>query len=338
MFYKIILSLSSIIVTLIIVEISFSFLDIYTPRPTNIIRENIDKKSNNFVIDKDVGWKMAPNTKFRWITEKRRIMYQSNERGFRVSKNSGSLQKHGSRKLLILGDSHIWGLGIEYNKTLAGILSRSTEKLDVVNLAMPGFGLDQMYLSLVHWGLNENPDFVIAGIFTDDFFRSFTNHTVFFNKPVFKDLNGRLVLKSPGDRPGAIYRYLEKKSRILELYRDGEEWLGRNYGVGVWWNLNKLILDKIVQTCKTNNIPLLAVHIPYYTGNKFPVLKRYFDEKNIEYIDLNEMAKGNLQSYYFKKDKHLNESSHKLLAKYANKWIKNNRDKSKNNKISPNYQ
>jgi len=39
------------------------------------------------------------------------------------------------------------------------------------------------------------------------------------------------------------------------------------------------------------------------------------------------MAKGNLKSYYFKKDKHLNENGHKLIAKYADKWIKSNLDK-----------
>jgi hypothetical protein len=326
MFNKILLSVLSLILALIIIEILFSVLDIYTPRPTYHIREIKTDLSKHFAVDKDVGWTMVPNNNFQWITEKRRIKYYSNEKGFRVSKNHSSSDNYNHKKVLVLGDSYMWGYGIEYEKTFGGILSKSPEKLDVINLSMPGFGLDQIYLSLIHWGLDENPDFIIAGIFTDDFFRSFTNHTLLF-KPVFKGVNGSLILKSPLEKPSTIYRYAEKKSRIIDLYKDGDEWLGRNYGLGNWWNLNKLILDKIVETCKINNIQILVVHIPYYTGNRFPLLKRYFDEKNIEYIDLNEMAKGNLQSYYFKKDKHLNENGHKLIAKYADKWIKNNLDK-----------
>jgi len=327
MFYKILLSVLSLILALIIIEILFSVLDIYTPRPIHYVEEYKNENSNSFKFDKNVGWKMVPNNNFQWITEKKRIKYYSNEKGFRVSKNHTSLDKYNHKKVLILGDSHSWGLGLEYDKTFGGLVDRSFEDLDVINLAMPGFGLDQIYFSLVHWGITENPDMVIAGIFTDDFFRSFTARAFFFNKPVFKDVNGRLILKSPSDRPNTLATYLEKKSRIIKLYRDGDEWLGRNYGLGKWWNLNKLILDKIVETCKINNIQLLVVHVPYYTGNKFPLLTRYFDDKNIEYIDLNEMIKGNLQSYYFKKDKHLNENGHKLIAKYAYKWIKNNLDK-----------
>lgn len=326
MFYKILLSIFSLILALIIIEISFAVLDIYNPRPPKHVGEYKNKKSKYFVMDKHVGWRMAPNTNFQWITENRSVKYHSNEKGFRVSKNHKNIDKYHRKKILILGDSHLWGLGLKYDKSFAGLLNRSFYNLDVINLAMPGFGLDQIYLSLVQWGLVENPEMVIAGIFTDDFFRSFNAYKS-VNKPVFMVVNGQLIFKSSSDKPNTLVRYLEKKSRILEFYRDGDEWLGRIFGIGEWWNMNKLILDNLIETCNKNDLPLLVVHIPYYTGNPFPELKRYLLAKNIDYIDLNDVAKGKLENLYFREDKHLNENGHRLLAKSVNQWIQDNIDK-----------
>ncbi len=320
MFNKILLSAISFFLALIIVEALLSFLDIHPPRPFYHDREFKTELSKHFVVDNEVGWTMIPNSKFHFTTENRHITYYSNEKGYRVSQDYNVLNKNDATKVLVLGDSYMWGYGIEYENTFGGILNKSKEKLDVTNLAMPGFGVDQMYLSLIHWGLYEKPDLIVLGIHTDDFFRGFTNHTLFF-KPVFKNVNGKLILKSPLEKPSSIYRFIEVKSRIFDLYKDGDEWLGRNYGLGSWWNFNKLILGEIIQTCELNNIPLLVIHIPYYTGNSFPVLQEYLYDKNIDYLDINRAAKGDLDNLYLKKDKHLNESGHKLMADYALNWI-----------------
>lgn len=179
MYYKLVLLFSSLIVGLIIVEITFSLLNIYNPRPPTYPGYQRKIKSKNFVPDQNVGWKMAPNTIFRWKTENKNIKYISNAEGFRVSKNYIKAIDHKHKKIVILGDSHFWGLGLENKYTLSGILSRQFRDAEVNNLAMPGFGLDQIYLSLLNWGIPENPDLVIAGIFTDNFFRSFTASTSF---------------------------------------------------------------------------------------------------------------------------------------------------------------
>ena len=189
-----------------------------------------------------------------------------------------------------------------------------------LTLSIPGFGVDQMYLSLIHWGLYEKPELMILGIHTDDFFRSFTNHTLLF-KPVFKEVEGKLKLMSPTEKPSRLFRYAERRSRIIDLYKDGDEWLGRNYGLGSWWNFNKLILDKIIEMCKQNKIPLFIIHIPYYTGNSFPVLQKYLDVKNVDYLDIKQAGQGDLDNLYIKEDKHLNEAGHKLMADYALDWI-----------------
>ena len=94
MFYKILLSVLSLILALIIIEILFSVLDIYAPRPIHYVEEYKYENSNIFKFDKNVGWKMVPNNNFQWITEKKRIKYYSNEKGFRVSKNHSSLDKY----------------------------------------------------------------------------------------------------------------------------------------------------------------------------------------------------------------------------------------------------
>ena len=73
----------------------------------------------------------------------------------------------------------------------------------VYNLAMPGFGVDQMWLSVRHQGLPLEPDLVVVCLCDADFKRSLSafRPEERMNKPLHKLVDGRLVPQTPADGP-----------------------------------------------------------------------------------------------------------------------------------------
>ena len=63
---------------------------------------------------------------------------------------------------------------------------------------MPGFGLDQMWMSVRHQALPMNPTLIIMGFIDQDLDRSLTayRHGEGFNKPTF-EMDGK-VLRASG--------------------------------------------------------------------------------------------------------------------------------------------
>lgn len=75
----------------------------------------------------------------------------------------------GTRRVLVLGDSFMEGLGVEleasFCRRLESLLNQKGEKWEVINGAIGGWGPDQEYLYLLDEGLAYGPDFVVAGFF-----------------------------------------------------------------------------------------------------------------------------------------------------------------------------
>jgi len=104
----------------------------------------------------------------------------------------------------------MWGANMPYQHTAGNQVESSAENYEVHNLAMPGFGVDQIWLSLLHWGFKLNPDLIIVGFYTGDFNRSLSafRSEEGFNKPTFRLNGNRLFKLVSGDRPGKAASFL----------------------------------------------------------------------------------------------------------------------------------
>ena len=112
---------------------------------------------------------------------------------------------------MIVGDSYTFGAGVDFQDTFGAILQRKTPDRVVYNLGMPGFGIDQVWMSVRHQAIDLRPDLIVAGIVDADFERSLIPYREAegFNKPTFQLVNGRLTqrtVEQPPQHSGAFPR------------------------------------------------------------------------------------------------------------------------------------
>lgn len=83
-----------------------------------------------------------------------------NARGYRGGEHSRE-RPPGRVRLVLLGDSILFGTGVEEEATFASLLSRRTGRYEALNLGVEGYGTDQELLVLEDEGLGYRPDVVV---------------------------------------------------------------------------------------------------------------------------------------------------------------------------------
>jgi hypothetical protein len=94
---------------------------------------------------------------------------------------------------VVIGDSYTFGEGVNDDQTYCADLERLLDGVEVLNLAVHGYGTDQQLLRLQLDGLAYRPDVVVLGYYEDDVAR---NRLRFrdYQKPHFSVVNNQLVL------------------------------------------------------------------------------------------------------------------------------------------------
>ena len=295
--------------------------DMYPPRPRTYVGERTSQTNPNFIADEQTGWRMRPGHGFSW-RRGARTRYQGNSDGFRGPSNSATVAVP-RLSIAVLGDSFMWGTGVAYGRTAGQYVATTVESTQVLNYAMPGFGVDQIYQSLIHQAIPSNPNIIVIGIFTDDFDRSFTAYRWVerFTKPIFTLNSEGLTPQGKDDRPGALFRWLESNSRLFAFARHVDRWAGLNYGMGSWWALNAALIDAMATACREADVPVLFIHIPYKRGTEFEGLRQHMKRNQYHYIDLNPlMSPSRRKDMYFKDDGHLNADGHTFVGQLIVDW------------------
>jgi hypothetical protein len=292
--------------------------------PRTYVGQYPDREHARFVADPDVGWRMRPSHSFVWTVDRSDDRYQSDARGFRTYEEPAARPplEAGAPLIVIAGDSFMWGVGVAYAETAGAQIERARPGYRVDNMAMPGFGLDQIWLSLRHWALPLRPAVVVVGVYSEDLGRSLSAYRFVegFNKPTFKVVDGTLVPATPADRPVLPIRFIEEHSRLLTLWRRVEP-MSSYFGVGKWWRLNAAILDVIREDCRRAGTRLVFVHIPHKRSGAIRALTRYMQATGAEFIDLANVAIAERRLLYFEGDGHLNEAGHRRLAQLLLEWL-----------------
>lgn len=287
------------------------------------------RESLNFQADPATGWRMRPSHEFRFSTGGKSVRYRADAEGFRsYAKGSASPRPAApaARHIAVSGDSYAWGYGVPYRESFAGLLERQGIATQVRNVAMPGYGVDQAWLALRHYGLDDATDLAIVTLYPDGFERSFSafRPAEGFGKPAYQLRSGALVARVVGDCPGPWLRFAERHSRLLALYRRLAQRVGRQLGGGSWWELNAAILDAIQRDCAARGVPVLFVHIPYESWIPFPALGPLLHRNGAAYLDLYEAFGDAHRDYYYPKDGHLNAAGHRRLAELIEEWMEEN--------------
>jgi len=99
----------------------------------------------------------------------------------------------GKLRILCSGDSMTFGSGVTNDDTWCQLLATMNPRLETVNLAQAGYGVDQMYLWYMRAGTALDHDVHIFAFVTDDFRRMELTSFSGYGKPLLRMVNGEMV-------------------------------------------------------------------------------------------------------------------------------------------------
>lgn len=283
--------------------------------------EHLDRENRHFEVDATVGWRLKPNIEFSLHQGDQAIAIRADANGHRV----GTVERVGLRPhtIVLAGDSFAWGVDVKHEHSLAALLEQQYPAVRVENIAQPGFGIDQIVLSVVHQGLREQPDLVIVMIYGMDAMRSHTAYRedLGFNKPSFALRDGRLQRLTKSDRNSAFAEWLEHNSRLLGLWRRAQRRIGYEYGKGSWWSLNEALLDELHSKVAAAGVPLLIVNVPLHDWRPFTGLIAWCKTNEVALIDPVALEPTKPEAMYFAPAGHFTPWGHRYVFDLVRAWM-----------------
>ena len=286
---------------------------------------------------------LAPNFQSLVTTSDFSVIYKTNSLGMR-DKEYPPTPEAGQYRILAMGDSFTFGEGIAYGKRFTDIAESRLKNTEILNMGIPGYGIDQELLQFIEFGMPLRPHHVFVFINRVDTLRN--------NAPIYQ--SGQIVLTANAEsQDKAIPPNYTKSTN--EIFSMPEDYVFKSYFLAfsmyqfklwryrkdfaetdrrVWGGLaaeikkdgtqniksevdeyiklrTKTIISKFLEICNTNNIKFTVVNIdPAYD------LSYLQGVANLDYVDLSgdlsEAAKR--FSLRFVYDLHFNEKTNQLIG------------------------
>ncbi len=131
------------------------------------------------------GWSNLPGARAR--IEKGEIDYRVriNSSGWRDPERTPA-PGAGVRRAILLGDSVAWGWGTDDGQRFSDVLERKLgPEVEVLNLAVPGYGTDQQYWTLLEEGFGYAPGAVLVCLVFNDIYNVESDEMYGMKKPRF---------------------------------------------------------------------------------------------------------------------------------------------------------
>ena len=171
-----------------------------------------------FDLDERLGWKLKPNREVTHRTRNFEVTYTINESGFRDRTHDDSADGDAYR-LLVYGDSQVFGWGVAEEKRFSNLLERSMPSLEVWNLGVPAYGLDQELLTYRLGAPTPDADEVLFYVSEATLTRSHHRRMFGRPKPMFvKDDGGVLRALPPASVGIARWPYEALSSLYLPQF------------------------------------------------------------------------------------------------------------------------
>jgi hypothetical protein len=161
------------------------FLSRQTPEP--VVPIEIGRFDNR------LGWSKIPNTHGVSNKTGEPIEYRINSKGLRDEETSYEKPENTFR-IVLIGDSFTFGYGIPIEQHFSTLLGGYFANVEVINMGIDGFGVDQELLFLQIEGFKYEPDLVLA--YVPGYYEHRHMHTIRFgkSKPRFLLVDGELTL------------------------------------------------------------------------------------------------------------------------------------------------
>jgi hypothetical protein len=194
----------------------------------------------------------------------------TNSRGMRGAREYDDRKPRGARRVAIAGDSFTFGLGVQDDEVFSAQLARDRLDLEVFNLGVNNYGVNQMLLRVERDAMPLRLDLAVIAVIRDDFRRAGEEYTVpnGYPRPMFRLEGERLVRPwrlAPPILPGAeIPRespLLERAESALRRARSGLAGVPKE-SLEDGWRVGSAILVEARRVARDCGIPLLVVLLP----------------------------------------------------------------------------
>lgn len=118
--------------------------------------------------DATFGHRFIPGLKARVEHESGGYLLRTNGAGFRCRHEVVGAKPAGIRRVLLFGDSYTAGDGVSDKYRYGDVLEGMLDRVEIVNLALPGTGTDQQYLVFRELAAGIEHDLVLIGIFVEN--------------------------------------------------------------------------------------------------------------------------------------------------------------------------
>lgn len=174
-----------------------------------------------------LGWSNRPNANQQHVTDDFDVTVRVNEHGFRGGPWPGL--RDGRSRVLVLGDSKIFGWGVEDHECATALLGESHPEWDVINAGVIGYGTGQEFVLLKRLLPETQPSVVVVVFSSNDPLEMMSRHAYGKAKPWLErrgdqfDVRGTPLTESWLQRHSLAWReYMRWKSHraALALQRD----------------------------------------------------------------------------------------------------------------------
>jgi hypothetical protein len=171
--------------------------------------------------DPELGWRNRANVSADLAARGFRYHVTLNSRGQRGPERELAKPK-GVLRVVLLGDSTAWGWGVGDEQTWPRLVERELgASVEIVNLAVPGYGTDQELWALERDGLQFQPDLVLVALVHNDTLSNRFESMQGLAKPVYaRDESGEWTLRNRPVPPPQPRSDLDRRywRRTLSMY------------------------------------------------------------------------------------------------------------------------
>jgi len=257
--------------------------------------------------DKELGWIGISNFYQKDFYDPG-VYLHSNSQGFRSNEDFTTNVPSGKLRIICSGDSMTFGSGVTNDETWCQLLQTMDPRLQTVNIAQAGYGVDQMYLWYLRAGAALDHDVQLFAFVTDDFRRMELKSFSGYGKPILQMNHGQLT---PGNvpvpkQPAFLHwwarhspqlmqlRSLSGLARLLEIL-SGRRTAAALGGAG---EEQRLVVANVIESLgavnRQKHSTLIFVYLPtradYFPNETILAWRRFLEEetakRGVVFIDL----------------------------------------------------
>jgi hypothetical protein len=243
--------------------------------------------------DAELGWRNRAGVHVRIAGAGSTYEVRLNSRGHRGPERAPA-KPPGVKRVVLLGDSTSWGWGVDDQDMFSRRVEAALPQVEVINLAVPGYGTDQELWALERDGLAFAPDLVLLGFVWNDVVGNKFPVMHGMQKPLFQRAESGewSIANRPPPLPVAENELAERRLlRELGMYSAIAKLFEPRAPVAVRLNLDdpkvqagierywRALLDpnesthhaltRLVETCRAAHAELWAFHVPHLTERCF---------------------------------------------------------------------